>query len=212
VRNNVQYGLVAIIILLWGCTKSIHSEKEFYNWLNNPDNGLLKEKEIDGIKYTVKYLPVEYLVYQELSKMQNYSKETKDSLIGLYINTRTFLLTIGTTEKSGSGDIMYEGISEMEEFKERVELLNFDMKEYITLKTEVGDLLPRLSTLENTYGLKNSRNVYVVFASDGEFDLMKAQKIDFTFNDEIFNTGINHFLFEREAIDNIPTLKFLKYN
>ncbi len=104
---------------------------------------------------------------------------------------------------------MFEKISKFEEYKERVFNLNFEMNKLVELslddKPEV--YVPVLFNTENTYGLTKEIKINLIFAAKsvkGEFK--EAHKIDVVFTDEIFETGISHFVFDNHIINNISQL------
>lgn len=200
------------MLLASACNQSFKSEQEFYKWLNDHDNGLITTRTTGSIKISVKYLAPEFLAYRELKQTNNYTRELKDSIVNVYKNSLTFLLAIGPDESKEDFDIMTTGVENIVEFNERVKKLNFEIGQFITLKTENGEYKPVLSTLENVYGLTNKRNIYIVFAPNEESKkLLCAQKLDLVFEDDIFLTGINHFKFDKKKLDNIPHINFWKY-
>lgn len=91
--------------------------------------------------------------------------------------------------------------------------MNFDMNEYVSIKTPTQEYRPVLTSMENTYSLKGQRNIYMVFTDDtAEAELMKAPELDFVFNDEIFQTGVNHFVFNQDDLQSMPIIKFENIN
>lgn len=203
----------SFFIAFSGCQENmqtIDKADDFYRWLNNPANGLLKTRYIAGIRLTVKHLPAQYLAYRELKDEEAVTASYKDSVLALYKNNLTFLLTIAPDErKLPDVDIMSLGIRDYNEFKARAARMNFGMKEYVSLKIAARKYQPVLSTLENVYGLSKHRNIYIVFNPGEDPEGFKnAEKLDFVFNDEIFNTGISHFIFHKTNIDGIPHFKF----
>jgi hypothetical protein len=103
---------------------------------------------------------------------------------------------------------MFRNISKYDDYKARTMTMNFEIEDLITLHTNDGDFKPVLANLENVYGLSNSRNIYVVFADQVSSGLDKATELDFIFDDELFDSGRNHFGFEKKNFDNIPHLVF----
>jgi hypothetical protein len=188
---------------------SINNIEEYLKWLNNPKNGLVLTKIVNGFQLTVKYLPPDYLAYRELSEAKDFTVATKDSILSMYAHNMSFLLKIAPDEKRHRGDIMFWNTESYREYKERVHTMNFAMSEYIALKTDLGTYKPVLSTLENVHGLTPGRNILLVFADEqNPEDLRKARFYDFIYTDEIFDTGINHFVFSKEALQKIPQLIF----
>ena len=207
------YSLLVLIGFFLQCSgrKEIHDPKEYIQWINNPENGLTIVKKINNLKITVKYLPPEYLAYQELKEKKQLSQQVKDSLVNHYARNKTFLLTVGPEDgnnKAGA-DIMFRGIQKYEEYRLRSVTMNFEMAEFVSLVTSKGSLAPVLSTMENVYGLKPDRSIYFVFAQQQPgHNLNEEEVLDFTFNDELFGTGINHFGFTREKLEKTPRFVF----
>jgi hypothetical protein len=184
-------------------TSVINSEKEFLSYLDNPDNGYVKTREYENVGFKVKYLPNEFFLMNEMKYADSPLSETEqDSIINLYSQTRTFLLTIKAESNSGK-DIMFYGITSEEAYRERFEKLNFGLGEYIHLKTDKNKYKPSLINLENVYGLSKNRNINIVFAPKTENDdLFTSATYDLVFEDFIFSSGINHFRFNRTDLDN----------
>ncbi|MEO6302755.1 MAG: hypothetical protein ABIP51_06250, partial [Bacteroidia bacterium] len=68
---------------------------------------------------------------------------------------------------------------------------------------------PSIVRMENLNALERSRNFIVVFSSESNSpnDLRKNDML-FVYNDELFNTGVNNFIFKAEQINSIPKFKF----
>jgi len=192
----------------------INSEKEYYQWLNDKNNQLFVAKSIKGIKLSVKYLPPEYLTYNELK--ENPSRQyTIDSLLTIYQKNRTFLLTFAPEDNKAQEpqpDVMYDNITNNEEYLKRFQDLTFNMGQYIQLKTDSNTYTPVLHTFENTYGLSPYRSIYLVFGEKGikNDDLLSSNKLELVFDDLIFSTGISYFSFKKNKIDHIPHINFWK--
>jgi hypothetical protein len=205
-------GLMLVLLLFQQCgrDKEIRDVGEYIKWINDPENGLVQSKYIEGVKLKARFLPAEYLAYKEMEGFQKKTEETRDSLISCYSKSKTFLLTIGVDDrkKKAEGDIMYKGVTEYDEYRTRSYTMNFDMEEYIKLKAGDQTFRPVLSTMENVYSLSSDRNIYLVFSDDQAGNLFLAKDLDLTFNDEIFSTGINHFIFNNRNLNKIPHFIF----
>lgn len=198
--------IVGLILLNTGCKKEFRSESDFYKWWNDESNGLKKEKTVNDFKISVRYMPADYLTYNEL-KGNSYTIVMADSIRRKYVNSRTFLLTIEPINKKKDIDLLFHGASSFGEYKERISKLNFSPGEYIKIKTGSKEHLPVLSTMENAYNIDVKKSLYLVFANEN--GLLDEPELDFEFNDLIFDTGINHFVFYKKNLDNIPEFKFL---
>jgi hypothetical protein len=213
VRGSFTPVLFLLIISLSSCSgkKTISDPNEFMKWMNDPENGLVQTKYVSNVKINVKNLPSAYMAYLEMKNLQGQSEQKRDSLIAYYSQSKTFLLTISPDErvKGNSGDIMYRDVTGFEEYKDRSHVMNFEFGDYIDLITDNEKYKPVLSNLENVYGLSSGRKIILVFAEkNGSQDLSKSKELDLVFTDEIFNTGINHFVFAQHKLNSVPDFVF----
>lgn len=193
---------------LSGCSDTLKTEKELFMWLNDAENGLIKVKRINGMKLTAKYLPPEYLVHKELKAASDPAAANKDSLLNWYKHNYTFLINIAPDEENEKEiDVMKMGVTNYEQYREKFMTMNFDMAQYIHLEVDGQELIPVLTNLENVYGLTRDANIYLVFSPGEQIKKENsAAKLDLVFNDEIFNTGINHFTFSGKDIREMPSI------
>jgi hypothetical protein len=209
--RNVRGTLLLVIVLVFltGCQNEITDMQSFHQWINDPSNGLTKTKHVGDYKITVKCLPSEFLALREVKEETKPTQPIYDSLLSSYKNTLTFLLMISATSPESQQDPMFKELEGLPEYKERAGEMNFNMDSYVSIKTSSGEYKPVLTTMENTYGLRNQRVVYIVFADDKhDGGLLNQPKWDFIFNDEIFNTGINHFVFQSSDLADMPIVEF----
>jgi hypothetical protein len=172
---------------------------------------LIKSRLNEDFKITVKYLPPSFQAYNEGKNISGNRSMIFDSLLNQYKNSRTFYLTIEPKNKE-EGDILFYGIKSVEEFKDRVMKLNFSPGEFITLKSGKDEFKPVLSNMENLYDIHPKKSLYLVFSDQQDKKLLAADELDFEFDDQIFLTGINHFVFRKKDMDNIPPFDFIKTN
>lgn len=202
---------ILLLLMLVACNKTtVNTYEEYLAWLNDSDNGLTMDKKAGGIIIKVKHLPSNYLAYQDLLHESHVNKDIVDSLINNYDKSLTFLLNIGVDGNTKKGDIMYHDVNNYEEYKKKLYNMNFDIEKKISLTINEKEYFPVLAHLENVYGLTESRNIMVVFVpeTENEQSFYDAKEIAFTYDDELFKTGINHFVFKRENINNIPSFIF----
>ena len=91
-------------------------------------------------------------------------------------------------------DVTKVGVGSKEEYDQRMQQLNFELKELVYLEEEKRRVHPVLYTMENTYGMHNWRDFLFVFPKKED-----ASSIKLVFNDEIYNTGINKFNLNTES-------------
>lgn len=201
------YLITSIILGLSACSPSSLELADYLAYINNSDNGLVQTKKINALAFKVKYLPIDYLVYRSLGEDTIHSQKIIEREHSNYEGSLNFILQIGPNEEEVSFDVMTETVASIQEFKKHSFTMNFELKDYIELRLGEQKIEPILVELENTYGLTQHRNVNIVFAIDNPI-MDSYSTIDFVFSDEIFKTGIHHFVFDRNNIDHIPTLKF----
>lgn len=203
--------LLVVLVLFVSCGRQkITNEKDFFRWMNSEENHLMVVKKVKPVVLTVKYLPPVFLSIKELGV--NSIKAVRDSLTAKYSQSRTFILTIGLEQLDTgkpSGDIMYFNVADEAQYNKRLQDLTFNFCSYIELKTDKNTYTPVLHVFENTYGISNSRTIYMVFGKKvSNDDLLTSDSYDLIFNDLLFQTGISHFKFSRVEIDEIPEISF----
>lgn len=206
---NILVLGVSLSALVAGCGKAVVSDvNTFKKLIFRPEQGLVKEKQVGGILYKLNFMPASYLAYNSSLQGGATTQADKDSLLAGYAHSLTFLLNIGPA-KGQDFDITQLGVANYGEFAEQLEQLAFKAADWITLEANGQVYKPSLVRMENINALEKSRNFMVVFENPavvGE-DLMQFDWT-FVYADELFNTGVNKFLFSREAIQKLPEFKF----
>lgn len=200
-----------LLVLFFSCAeKKPHTPEEYFKYLDSDASGLAKSKYVNGLQLKVKYLSADYLCYRELGN-HSYTTAQKDSLSAYYAQSLCFMITLGTDErKEKQGDIMYRNVTAYKEYAARSLSMNFEMQQFIKLKADDEEYIPVLSSMENIYSLDTKRNILLVFVPKTKTDkkLFNASQLDFVYEDQLFELGTNHFLFERKAFDNLPPFPF----
>ena len=202
--NNFLKHIILFFTLILGiesCSSSTSDYKEYMQYIAQSENGLTKTKTTMGLKISIKYLPIDYLVYNEIQSTDK-TKKVKEDLYKRYENSLTFMLTF-SPEKDKNFDVTKVGISNYEEFSERIETMNFNFSNFITLETEQKKIIPELTQMESVYGLVNKRNILLVFNKKKIID-----DIRIIYKDEIFGTGTHKFLFKKKDLLAVPQFVF----
>jgi hypothetical protein len=193
------------LILFSGCQSSIDNIKDYYTYINNEENGLILHKNIGDISFTVKHLPTDFFVYRTNKEA---SQVIQDSLRKEYEASWNFILKIApSSDAKVKFDVMTETVNSLAEFKEHAFTMNFELQKMIYLNIGAKKIRPVLVETENTYGLNQHRLVNIVFAKETfDIDWEEQNEIDFVFYDEIYGTGMHHFVFSKNDFDKIPSL------
>lgn len=207
IRNIVIGGF--LFFLITACSGNELEYEDYLKYINDQENGLMKEKEVSGLQYKVKYLPVDYLVYNDLNKIEGKQnlKEEKKKLEKQYAHSLCFMMTMGPADDENF-DLTYLGVKNYDEYAKQMEVLNFKMGTFLTLEMGGKLIKPELVQMENTYGLGKQRNFMILFSvKDNKKDkFMKDHDVRLIYSDELFGTGINNFSFQKEVIKNLPEL------
>ena len=214
-KGKLKYVGLLLLVVALSCKNhvvQVHNIEDYLSWINDVENGLVKTKYVNGLKITLKYLSPDYLAYKDRNSGSEYTPEAIDSLVNYYSKSITFMMNIKPDDREKTGtDIMYREIKNYKEYAERTLAMNFDMENYVSLKTGHQEYKPVLSAMENIYGLTTSRNILFVFAPTEEEqkdDFYQSQELDFVYEDELFDLGINHFVFSRNDIKKTLQLNF----
>ncbi len=200
-----RWPLYILIPLLIGCSDSkmeFEGVSDYLAWNRNADYGLVKIKEINGFKVSARYLHPEYLALKECRIP---SPAEYDSLLALYHDTYTFLLNIGPDHLS-SGDVMSASVSNYDEYQQLFHILNFQMDQLITLSSGNVENPPLNFSMENTYGLTDDRNIYLVFTRE---ESSLEAPVTLSFNAAIFGLGICNFQFDPEPLNHSINFRIL---
>jgi hypothetical protein len=198
VYNNI--GRILILLSLMSCTRVKELPLARYTvWVNDPQNGLVKMKDIGGYTLKAKFLPKEFL------QLRDRNLPTDTAMDKYYKNTLTLSVSIAINKEMHQkygGDIMKTNIDSYNDYKARIYEANFDIKENIFIKVGDEQIHPVLTNLENTQGLSPGITFMCVFPYPNAKTLDKD--IDLTFDDELFGTGPNHFKFYKKDLTEIP--------
>lgn len=201
--NKFKLASIMFVLFLISCQKEV-GFKEYYKVLNDSENGMIQSKSINGLILTVKYLPANFLAFDEIRK-DKYFKGDKDSLLKQYQNGHNILLSIAPDPKvRGNQEALYLGLKSFQEFDDRVHALNFELEQFTKVLEDVKyESKPILSVLGNTFGLQNNRSVVMTFPVENQ----SFKEVVFEFDDPFFQTGKSKFKFLKEDIKELPIIK-----
>lgn len=203
--NRIVLILISFCLLIVSCKFSnneIKDIKEYYSVLDDEANGLVKSKRINGLILKIKYLPKDYFLYKYMSSQitDTNSLHYLDSTYSLH----SFLFTISIDDDRK--DIVFSGIKSYSEYAQRIQELHFYIEQALFLHIGNEVFAPISTSFENTYGLKNSRDVLILFKTNNR---KKADPNDFKieFKDSWFGTGTNYFRFSSNDLMKFPKLR-----
>ena len=134
-----------------GCNQV--TPKEFVTFINNPENGFIKQQKSNNYSFNVQYLPPDYIALQfVLSGIENDFDKLKNEAD----STLNFKFTI-CSEDSIPTD------TKSEAYKEKVHFLSNDFLQSCVLITDKDTLLPVIHHYEMNPNIKPCENVMFAF-------------------------------------------------
>ncbi len=211
--KHIKLILIISLLFLTSCSgKKINSISDFERFINDPQNGFVHTKTINGYMLQLKLIPSELLAWKEFANDQNNDFE---ALKNDYSNGFNFTLSISPDGENRKHDLILSDVKTYEEYREKFTDLAFHLKDHLSLKLGNYQLAPRIAMMEPVYQLKPGRDFNIVFAAADEKELNAIQALDvldIVFEDDFFDTGTSHFIFKKEKIKNIPPINNLSYD
>ena len=208
--NKIQRLLVTgLFCLLISCCPSSLPPEQYASWISDPTHGLVQQRQVAVFDMSLQYWTPEFRALRELGGVGTFSQTGFDSLSTANRESLYFIFTLGPTAGKAQGDAMYSGITNFKEYDQRMRNLSFHLSEYWLLRLPDGrEFPPVLATMEQTFGIAESRKMHLVFAppdSTTHFPLVDWWDIEF--RDDIFGTGLHHFVYKKEDWGNLPSIK-----
>ncbi len=186
-------SLICIIIVLVGCHANELSEPELREYLANPDNGLIKECQIEDLTISVCYQPAALL---GISLPEHAREQPIDQNVSC---SQYFLVTLSRNTQE-----VLDPAQGFSAFSSLLQTLAFRPQEYLKLTTSKGDtLMPSNSELERTFGMSTSTQLLVAFPA-GDMN----QDITVHLGEFGLRTGTLRFDFNRQDLLALPQLKY----
>lgn len=197
--QNSIVALVAVTMLfLYGCgitEKESLNKEELLKYINEPDNGLTKEQEVNGVKIKVSFYPSSLLAAQEQTDSIP-AEKLKARYGGYYYFKARF---------SKNGKEAIRQLGDFGKYSDMVQVLAFRMNGYINLTTSNRDTLSMADYFfDQTYGMSDANTLMLVFNKN---DLKSANKFDINIAECGFGTGALRFSFRKEDLEKLPELK-----
>jgi len=179
---------------------------DYVNWVNNKgENNLIKHKQIDEFTYSLKYLPIEYMICNELKK-KTVTQFEIDSLYDDYSGMEYYELRIKI--EAFNDETAKYGVASMAEYQQRIVYMSFAMQNDIIAQIEgQEDISCKLFHFERTYGVAPYATFLMGFSKEdiGE----SAPERTIVFEDNIFNKGLIKFNWESSQLENVPQIEVL---
>lgn len=204
VISGVLLLAIMSLFMLMSCSRS-YTYDEYVQFVNNPDNGLVLSKSINGVDYKVTYWPSVLVAWLDAENDTALTDEQWEKLVNHYQQYHYFKV-----ELSGKGqEILNHVLHDKNKYSQLVNNLMFGMNDRIRL------IIPSVDTLElvdvhapRFYGLAPATQLTCIFKNDYK----ETNSLCFEIDDPGLYTGDNRFEFFVRDIKKIPGLKVFSGN
>lgn len=201
-----------VLILLVGCSEAVNEEKsseaiaisevqhvsfdsprELVAYVNNAENGYLREKEIDNIKFSALYKPLDYIVACENMKSHAAALQVEDLQ---YVD---FRITVEDFEM----EFLKYDLDSPRQYSERVDYCAFKMQKDLKL-IDGKDTLPcLLFNFERAYDVVPYGHFQAAFPASHSQVLSNKTLL---FQDRLFGKGLVKLTFKPNDLIKVPKL------
>jgi hypothetical protein len=187
------------VLFLVGCFETQKIPGDLVKWVENPDNGLCREKTVGDFTIFAQYKPLSYIICSETRNKtlteENYIARERE-LSGMeYFQVRL---------QTPNPDPLIYGGSDQNSYHMRNDFLMFGQKDHICLLRGADTVACSMYQFVNYQGLAPYADILLGFRSD-------SSKLDsdreLIYDDQVFGLGPVHFTFTSDEIESVPQLE-----
>ncbi|MGQ0829216.1 MAG: hypothetical protein ACT4ON_12580 [Bacteroidota bacterium] len=174
-------------------------KEDYIKYVLNKDSGLQNTNTIDGIKYSLQYLPSNFMVLTENQDITVDSLATKEQQ---YAELEYFKLTIEEekTEKKSRFSFLHSP----SEYNKLLQYTNTELNNKIELNTNKEVLPCVMSYVETGYKVAPKIILLLAFKKPSYKSEYKV-----SYRDGIFGNGIINFLVEEKDLEKLRIIKII---
>jgi hypothetical protein len=194
----IRIAAIAMTIIFWGCGSAPKSIQELETWFKDEKNRYTVVRKHKDITISSTYNTSDLMAINELRNIKNPSEKTIDSLVKSYDNASYFVVELGMpTESEIKNDIQTDTKTvTYPEYSKNIDKLSFGMEKNTFLVIGTDTVRPLLYQYERGYELGKREKLVFMFPK-----ITSNKSIELDYIDEIFNSGINKFLFKVDRSD-----------
>lgn len=206
-ENRVNRIFFVLMLVVCSCSNSPTLEPdELKSWVMNPDNGLLKEKEIYPFRISLLYKPTSFVVLHELK----IAPEAKEFQQLVKEQSAYYHFTLRIDSKDRKEEFLKTGIKDNGEYYERLQYFTGLIQKDVSIITD-NDTLPCVfAHLERLYHMASYGDLHLVFPvskKDNKNSTDMVGSLSFIYEDYILGVGPLKFTYDTETINQIPQIK-----
>lgn len=203
-KITIYLTILLLALLTSACSRTMSYEK-MVEFINNPENGLVQKKSINGIDFKLTYQPTDLLVFNELRGNDTISEEQLNETRMKYLGQHYFILSV-----SSGGKEILSNASNRQSFSIMVNQLSFGMGSKVLLTTDERDTLNLLDFQSPRYfGMAESTDILFAFRKN----MVNTKSLLFTLSEFGLKTGDLRFVFDTENINAVlnEKIKFITH-
>ena len=179
--------------------KTNYSKEEFVKYVLTENSGLKNIKIMNGIKYTLQYLPTKFMVITDNKNIKSDSIEYLEKKYSGLEYAKLIIENENTSKKDA-----FSFLKSPSKYNQFLQYTNTMFNQNISLEVDKISYPCVMSYAETGYKI-NSRVVFIV-----GFNKPKTTD-DFivSLKDEMFGGGIIKFLIEKSELENLQTIKII---
>lgn len=192
--------LLYSIFFIAACKNTPKTKTDIGKYLYDESNGFSISKNTGVFHLNVTYLPSLWRALNE----EPIATNLPDSIIQYFDKSLLFVFTISPMEGKSEGDVFLSGVNSKQDYEERVKKANFGFAYSWILHLDNGtEISPVGVQMEQTNGLTEHRKFHILFDVSQYPEVHQSSTWDLKLNDDVFNSGIHHFVISKEDRDRL---------
>jgi hypothetical protein len=195
--NLEKIALIFITIgLLLGCnSKPVLHISEYAGWIENPENGFIKTKDFDEVRFISFYKPPVYRVLKEVGSNENVNLDSVQNQISQLEDWHTFTFRVKTKEHP-----LEQGNQNNQDYFQKLEY-------YINAQSDFKLIIGKSDTIpcaiyhmERNYGGAPYIDINVAFKKESQ----TLNNITMLYFDRVFSNGPLKFNYHLDETTSLP--------
>ncbi|MGV6862280.1 MAG: hypothetical protein ACWA41_10940 [Putridiphycobacter sp.] len=188
--------LVLGLFFITGCNNNL-SPKKYVNWVDDPENGLIKTAETQKSKLTCTYTPAEYTILKQFKPDEPIDEKTFTEQLEGVKDMYHFVFRF---ENKDGSNLIKDNYTTQEQFQTKSMYLSYDIRSDLKLVQGTDTTMCALNHHERTYSNTPYEQILLAFPKVNDND------ITLIFNDRVFGFNRTKFFFSKETINSVPQL------
>lgn len=198
--NGPRLIVLSLLLLSGACHPKEVSRKKLVAMIQH-DATLNQEREVNGIKIAMKYIPGQLLVAQELENKGAGGIGELPTLERKYEGQYYFRLSL-----SKDGKELARQAGSAGQYSDMIRLLSFELGKYVNASTETVDSLGLSDyAFEQDFGMSTENKILLVFRKK-DFD--RSDRINVNVGEFGLGTGSMRFVFSKHEMKGLPALDY----